>query len=90
MFDFPEKGGKRNRNTFILILYGGIQVQFLVKLCYGLKMCLVILYVAPILIKLESGALLLFHHSHKLYIQRRPDYLFIAVGFLTQRNVNSI
>lgn len=58
MLDFPEKGEKRNRNTFILILYGGIQVHFLVKLCYGLKGGLVIVYVAPILIKLQSGALL--------------------------------
>lgn len=89
MFDFPEKGEKRNRNTFVLILYGGIQVQFLVKLCHGLKGCLVIVYVTPTLIKLQSRALLLFHHSHKLYIQRRPDYLLIAAGLLTQRNFNS-
>lgn len=50
MFDFPEKEGKRNRNSFIHIADGGDQVQFLAKLFYGIKVCLVILYASPILI----------------------------------------
>lgn len=47
-------------------------------------MCLVTLCVAFILIKLESGALLMFHHSLKLYMQHRSDYLFVAEDLLTQ------